>query len=45
MNTKWKLIEFSKRLLYANLETIRLIDKPRNRWQVKVREDGRLVGR
>jgi hypothetical protein len=27
-----------------NLETTRLIGRPRNRWQDKVREDGRLVG-
>jgi hypothetical protein len=27
-----------------NLETTRLRNIPRNRWQDKVREDGRLVG-
>jgi hypothetical protein len=27
-----------------NLETTRLRGRPRNRWQVEVREDGRLVG-
>jgi hypothetical protein len=34
----------SKSVLYMNLETTRLIDRPRNRWQDEVREDGRLVG-
>jgi hypothetical protein len=33
-----------KRLLYMNLET-RPRGRPRNRWQDKVREDGRIVGR
>jgi hypothetical protein len=28
-----------------NFETTRLRDRPRNRWQDEVREDGRLVGR
>ena len=32
-----------KNVLYMNLET-RLRGRPRNRWQDKVREDGRLVG-
>jgi hypothetical protein len=32
-----------KKVLYVNLETS-LRDRPRNRWQVEVREDGRLVG-
>jgi len=27
-----------------NLETTRLRDRPRNRWQDEVRENGRLVG-
>jgi hypothetical protein len=27
-----------------NLETTRLIGRPRYRWQYEVREDGRLVG-
>jgi hypothetical protein len=27
-----------------NLEKTRLRDRPRNRWQHEVREDGRLVG-
>jgi len=27
-----------------NLEATRLRDRPRNRWQDEVREDGRLVG-
>ena len=33
-----------KRALYMNLGTTRLRGKPRNRWQDKVREDGRIVG-
>ena len=33
-----------KRVLYMNLGTIRLRVRPRNRWQVEVREDGRIVG-
>ena len=33
-----------KRVLYMNLETIRLRSRPRNRWQDEVREDGRMVG-
>jgi hypothetical protein len=33
-----------KRVLYTNLETSRLRDRPRNRWQGEVREDGRIVG-
>jgi len=33
-----------KKVLYMNLETTRLRGRPRNRWEDKVREDGRLVG-
>ena len=33
-----------KRVLYMNLETTRLRGRPRNRWQDKVRDDGRIVG-
>jgi hypothetical protein len=33
-----------KRVLYMNLGTTRLRGRPRNRWQDKVREDGRTVG-
>jgi hypothetical protein len=33
-----------KKVLYMNLETMRLTGRPRNRWQDKVRDDGRLVG-
>jgi hypothetical protein len=33
-----------KRVLYMNLGTTRLRSRPRNRWQDKVREDGRTVG-
>jgi len=36
-------LEFSK-ILYMNLETTRLRSRPRNRWQDKVRKDGRLLG-
>jgi len=32
-----------KRVLYINLETTRLRDRTRNRWQDEVREDGRIV--
>jgi hypothetical protein len=33
-----------KRVLYMNLETTRPRGRPKNRWQDKVREDGRIVG-
>jgi hypothetical protein len=33
-----------KRVLYMNFETTRLRDRPRNRWQDEVRDDGRIVG-
>jgi len=33
-----------KSVLYMNLGTRRLRGRPRNRWQDKVREDGRIVG-
>jgi hypothetical protein len=33
-----------KRVLYLNMETIRLRGRPRKRWQNEVREDGRIVG-
>jgi hypothetical protein len=32
-----------RKVLYMNLETMRPRGRPRNRWQVEVREDGRLV--
>ena len=45
MYRKWKEVEFpKKKVLYMNLETMRLRGRPRNRWQDEVREDGRLVG-
>ena len=34
----------SKRVLYMNLGKTRLRDRPRNRWQDELREDGRIVG-
>jgi hypothetical protein len=34
----------SKRVLYMNLGTTRLRGRPRNRWQVELREDGIIVG-
>jgi len=34
----------SKRVLYMNLEIMRLRGRPRKRWQDEVREDGRIVG-
>ena len=33
-----------KKVLYLNLETMRLRHRPSNIWQDEVREDGRLVG-
>jgi hypothetical protein len=33
-----------KKVLYINFETARLRDRPRNRRQDEVRDDGRLVG-
>jgi len=33
-----------KTVLYMNMVATRLTGKPRNRWQDKVREDGRRVG-
>jgi hypothetical protein len=33
-----------KRVLYMNLESTRLRDRPRNVWQDEQREDGRIVG-
>jgi hypothetical protein len=38
---KWN---FLKKVLYMNVETIRLRGRPRNGCQYEVREDGRLVG-
>jgi hypothetical protein len=37
-------IRIPKRVLYMNLETTRPRDRPRNRWQDEVKEDGRIVG-
>jgi hypothetical protein len=34
----------TKRVLHMNMETTRLKGRPRNRWQNKVRKDGRIVG-
>jgi hypothetical protein len=31
-------------VLYTNLESTRPRGRPRNRWQNKVKEDGRIVG-
>ena len=33
-----------KRVLYMNLGTTSLRERPRNRWQDEVREDGRIDG-
>jgi hypothetical protein len=33
-----------KKVLYVNLESTRPRGRPRNRWQDKVKEDGRIVG-
>jgi hypothetical protein len=33
-----------KRVSYMGLETTKLRDRPRNRWENEVREDGRIVG-
>jgi hypothetical protein len=43
MYREWKKIEFPKKYSYMNLEATRVTGRPRNRWQDKVREDGRLV--
>jgi hypothetical protein len=43
MYRECKKIEFPKKVLYVNMEATRLRDRPRNRWQDEVREDGRLV--
>jgi hypothetical protein len=45
MYREWKGNRIPKKVLYMNLETTRLRGGPRNRWQDKVKEDGRLVGR
>ena len=37
-------IGFPRKVLYLNPEITGLRGRPRNRWQDKVREDGRLVG-
>jgi len=44
MYREWKEIEFQKKGLCMNLETIRLRGRPRNRRQDEVTRDGRLVG-
>jgi hypothetical protein len=44
MHRGWKKTEIPKTVLYINLETTRFRDRSRNRWQDKVREDGRMVG-
>jgi hypothetical protein len=41
MYREWKKMELKKN--YMDLEATRLRDRPRNRWQDVVREDGRLV--
>jgi hypothetical protein len=33
----------SKKVLHTNLKITRLRGRPRNRWQNKVKEDGRIV--
>jgi hypothetical protein len=33
-----------KRVLYMNMGSTRLRDRPRNRWRDEMREDGRTVG-
>jgi hypothetical protein len=45
MYREWKTIEFPQKILYMNLETMRLTGRPRNNRQDEVRKDGRLVGR
>jgi len=39
----WDRARIPKRVLYMNFGTTRLRDRPRNRWQDEVREDGRIV--
>jgi hypothetical protein len=43
MYRKWNKSRIPKRVLYMNLGTIGSRGRPRNRWQDRVREDGRLV--
>jgi hypothetical protein len=43
MYREWKKLN-SQRVLYMNLETTRLISRPRNRWGDEVSGDGKLVG-
>jgi hypothetical protein len=44
MYREWKTTEILPKILYMNLETMRLTGRPRNNRQDEVREDGRLVG-
>jgi len=44
MYREWKKNRIPKKVLHMNLEGSRLRGRPRNKWQDKVRKDGRLVG-
>ena len=45
MYKEWEKIEFPKEYyIYMNMGTTRLRGRTRNRWQDKVREDGRIFG-
>ena len=44
MYREWNEIELPNEVLYKNLGTTRLRGRPRNRWQDKVGENGRIVG-
>jgi len=44
MYREWKEIEFPKEYYIYEFGNNKLRGRPRNRWQGKVREDGRIVG-
>jgi hypothetical protein len=44
MYREWKKNRIPRRVLYMTLESTRPKGRPRNRWQVEVKEGGRIVG-